>query len=279
MAAASAKKKLDAWDSELGIISSFHSVGESLADIVLGSGAFVQGPLRLTNSAFRLQSLGGKSALEARCLRLAQSTLLLDAGTQVGIALQNAGCACGPTTLHVQGALVGAGVSSALLSVHPCPNETLEIAHVRFTTAQAALAEASTHTRLRNITVEYLQDVHETQLLAAPSYEAEAVEVSCVSCAHGVTFAPGASFGLQVVSPPRLICEQRAVLNRGTTARCGCFFPEQVPDRNYGHDVQVSETGSYCIYCQAHFQARDENCSKCPLYKAGPGSLLVAFCL
>ena len=272
-----AKKKLNAWDSELGIISSFHSVGESSADIVLGSGAFVQGPLRLTNSAFRLQNLGGKSALEARCLRIAQSTLLLDAGTQVGIALQNAGCACGPTTLHMQGALVGAGVSSALLSVDPCGNETLEIAHVRFTTAQAALAEASTHTRLRNITVEYLQDVHETQLLAAPSYEAEAVEVSCVSCAHGVTFAPGASSGLQVVSPPRLMCEQRAFLNGGTTARCRCFFPEQVPDPSYGDDVQVSETGSYCGYCPAHFQARDENCSKCPLYKAGPASLHVAF--
>ncbi|CAE7557628.1 unnamed protein product, partial [Symbiodinium pilosum] len=259
--------KLEAWDSEVLVVG-FHGIVEPSADIVLGSGAFVQGPLRLTNSAFQLQSLRGKSAIEARCLQLAQSTLSLDAYTQVGIALQNAACTCGPATLHMQGTLVGSGVSSALLSVDPCGNETLEIAHVRLTTPQAALAEASTHTRLRNITVEYLQDVHDTQLLAAPSYEAEAVEVSCVSCAHGVTFAPGASFGLQAVNPPRLMCEQRAVLNRGTTARCRCFFPEQVPDRSYGDDVQVSETGSYCIYCQAHFQARDENSSKCPLYKA-----------
>ena len=143
------------------------------------------------------------------------------------------------------------------------------------TTAQTTLAEASTHTRLRNITVEYLQDVHDTQLLAAPSYEAEAVEVSCASCAHGVTFAPGASSGLQVVSPPRLMCEQMAFLNRGTTARCRCSFPEQVPDPSYGHEVQVSETGSYCRYCRAHFEARDENCSKCPLYKAGPPPCLL----
>ena len=261
--------KLEAWDSEV-LVAGLDGIVEPSADIVLGSGAFVQGPLRLTNSAFQLQNLRGKSVIEARCLRLAQSRLSLDAGTQLGISLQNAACTCGPATLHMQGALVGAGVSSALLSVDPCGNETLEIAHVRLTTAQAALAKASTHTRLRNITVEYLQGVHETQLLAAPSYEAEAVEVSCASCAHGVTFAPGASSGLQVVNPPRLMCEQRAVLNRGTTARCRCSFPEQVPDASYGHDVQVSETGSYCIYCQAHFEARDETCSKCPLYKAGP---------
>ena len=268
--------KLEALDSEVLIVGLDGTV-EPSADIVLGSGAFVEGPLRLTNSAFQLQNLGGKSAIEARCLRLAQSTLSLDAYTQVGISLQNAACTCGPVTLHMQGALVGAGVSSALLSAEPCGNDTLEIAHVRLTTAQAALAEASTHTRLRNITVEYVQDVQETQLLAAPSYEAEAVEVSCVSCARGVTFAPGASSELQVVSPPRLMCEQRAFLNMSTTARCRCAFPEQVPDRNYGDDVQVSETGSYCMYCQAHFEARDENCSKCPLYKAGPASLLVAF--
>ena len=261
--------KLEAWDSEVLVVG-LDGVVEPSADIVLGSGAFVEGPLRLTNSAFQLQNLRGKSAIEARCLRLAQSRLSLDAGTQMGILLQNAACTCGPTTLHMQGALVGSGVSSALLSVDPCGNETLEIAHVRLTTPQAALAEASTHTRLRNITVEYLQDVHETQLLAAPSYEAEAVEVSCASCAQGVTFAPGAGSGLQVVNPPRLMCEQRAVLNRGTTARCRCFFPEQVPDRSYGDDVQVSETGSYCIYCRAHFEARGENCCKCPLYKAGP---------
>ena len=268
--------KLEAWDSEVLVVG-LDGIVEPSADIVLGSGAFVEGPLRLTNSAFQLQNLRGKSAIEARCLRLAQSTLSLDAFTQVGIALQNAACTCGPATLQMQGALVGAGVSSALLFLDPCRNETLEIAHVHLTTAQTTLAEASTHTRLRNITVEYLQDVHETQLLAAPSYEAEAVEVSCASCAQGVTFAPGAGSGLQVVNPPRLMCEQRAVLNRGTTARCRCFFPEQVPDPSYGHDVQVSETGSYCIYCQAHFEARDENCSKCPLYKAGPASLLVAF--
>ena len=261
--------KLETWDSEVLVVG-LDGIVEPSADIVRGSGAFVEGPLRLTNSAFQLQNLRGKSAIEAQCLRLAQSRLSLDAGTQMGILLQNAACTCGPTTLHMQGALVGSGVSSALLSVDPCGNETLQIAHVRLTTPQAALAEASTHTRLRNITVEYLQDVHETQLLAAPSYEAEAVEVSCASCAQGVTFAPGAGSGLQVVNPPRLMCEQRAVLNRGTTARCRCFFPEQVPDRSYVDDVQVSETGSYCIYCQAHFQARDENCSKCPLYKAGP---------
>ena len=261
--------KLEAWDSEVLVVG-LDGIVEPSADVVLGSGAFVEGPLRLTNSAFQLQNLGGKSAIEARCLRLAQSTLSLDAYTQVGISLQNAACTCGPVTLHMQGALVGAGVSSALLSAEPCGNDTLEIAHVRLTTAQAALAEASTHTRLRNITVEYVQDVQETQLLAAPSYEAEAVEVSCVSCARGVTFAPGASSELQVVSPPRLMCEQRAFLNMSTTARCRCAFPEQVPDRNYGDDVQVSETGSYCMYCQAHFEARDENCSKCPLYKAGP---------
>ena len=146
--------KLEAWDSEVLVVGP-DGIVEPSADIVLGSGAFVEGPLRLTNSAFQLQNLRGKSAIEARCLRLAQSRLSLDAGTQMGIFLQNAACTCGPTTLHMQGALVGSGVSSALLSVDPCGNETLEIAHVRLTTPQAALAEASTHTRLRNITVEW----------------------------------------------------------------------------------------------------------------------------
>ena len=90
--------KLEALDSEVLIVGLDGTV-EPSADIVLGSGAFVEGPLRLTNSAFQLQNLRGKSAIEARCLRLAQSTLSMDAHTQMGIALQNnAACTCGPAT-------------------------------------------------------------------------------------------------------------------------------------------------------------------------------------
>lgn len=190
--------------------------------------------------------------------------------------VQNALCSCHAThvaagveirSLHLEGALVGASVSSALLSVEPCGKEILEMAHVHLRTAQAALATTKAHTRLRNITVEYLEAIHEIQLLTAPSFEAQTVQVSCPACAQGVTFA-SASTGLQAVSPPSLHCEDTALLN-GTTARCGCAFPQQVPDDvHYGLDVEVSETGSYCMYCPSHSQARGEECEKCPLHKA-----------
>ncbi|CAE7805790.1 GIP, partial [Symbiodinium necroappetens] len=268
-------QELEAWNSELWVagLDSMAQPAKPGADAVLGSGAFVGGPLRLANSAVHLHNLWGKSALASRCLLLSQSTLSLDAATEVGISVQNALCSCHAThvagvdfpSLHLEGALVGMGVSSALLSVEPCGNETLEIAHVHFRTSHAAVAKTTAHTRLRNITVEYLEAIHEIQLLTAPSFEAETVQVSCPACAQGVTFASGTS-GLRAVSPPSLHCEKTALLN-GTTARCGCFFPQQVPDKHYGDDVEVSETGSYCMYCPSHSQARGEDCEKCPLHK------------
>ncbi|CAE7234840.1 pmpB, partial [Symbiodinium sp. CCMP2456] len=280
-------QKLEAWNSELWVagLDSMAQPAKPGADAVLGSGAFVGGPLRLANSAVHLHNLWGKSALASRCLLLNQSTLSLDAATEVGISVQNALCSCHAThvagvdfpSLRLEGALVGMGVSSALLSVEPCGNETLEIAHVHFRRSQAAVAKTTAHTRLRNITVEYLEAIHEIQLLTAPSFEAETVQVSCPACAQGVTFA-SAIAGLRAVSPPSLHCEKTALLN-GTTARCGCFFPQQVPDKHYGDDVEVSETGSYCMYCPSHFQARGEDCEKCPLHKAwseGTGDPCVA---
>ena len=266
-------QELEAWNSELWVagLDSMAQPATAGTDAVLGSGAFVAGPLRLTNSAVRLRNLRGKSAIASRCLRLTQATLSLDAATEVGVSVQNALCSCHAThvaagveirSLHLEGALVGASVSSALLSVEPCGKEILEMAHVHLRTAQAALATTKAHTRLRNITVEYLEAIHEIQLLTAPSFEAQTVQVSCPACAQGVTFA-SASTGLQAVSPPSLHCEDTALLN-GTTARCGCAFPQQVPDDvHYGLDVEVSETGSYCMYCPSHSQARGEECEKC----------------
>ena len=271
-------QELEAWNSELWVagLDSMAQPATAGTDAVLGSGAFVAGPLRLTNSAVRLRNLRGKSAIASRCLRLTQATLSLDAATEVGVSVQNALCSCHAThvaagveirSLHLEGALVGASVSSALLSVEPCGKEILEMAHVHLRTAQAALATTKAHTRLRNITVEYLEAIHEIQLLTAPSFEAQTVQVSCPACAQGVTFA-SASTGLQAVSPPSLHCEDTALLN-GTTARCGCAFPQQVPDDvHYGLDVEVSETGSYCMPCPSHSQARGEECEKCPLHKA-----------
>ena len=192
-------------------------------------------------------------------------------GAAAGAASSRAVGSVGSTSFLMDGAVVGSGVSSTLLSLEPCGNETLEIAHLHLKTpARASVAKTTASSRLRNVTVEYSQPLDAIQLLAAPSFEAESVHVSCAACAHGVTFAsPSVGSGLQVVSPASLLCENAAAVLNGTTPRCRCAFSQQVPDKNtYGRDVRVSETGDYCMYCQAHSRARGEGCEKCPPHQA-----------
>ena len=94
---------------------------------MLGSGAFVGGPLRLTKSAVHLRNLRGKSAI-ASLFAAHPSHAVAGRRHRGRVSMQNALCSCHDThvasgvdfpSLHLEGALVGTSVSSALLSVEP----------------------------------------------------------------------------------------------------------------------------------------------------------------
>ena len=269
------ERSMEASDSELWV-AGWHgqrgqrgSMTQQAADAALGSGAFLQGPLRLTRSALHLQNLQGRTALVSRCLELSQSLVVVNATTAVGISLQNAACSCG-RALRVDGALVGSGISSALLSVDPCGDETLAVTDVWLQTSRAAVAETTAHTRVRNVTVEYLEPLDAAVLLNAPSFDVESAKVSCAACTDGVTFGVADGFGLQVVSASWLRCGSEAALNDSSTQRCGCV-PPQVPDKSsFGDYVKPWETRDYCVYCPPNFESHDDDddCHKCPLHKA-----------
>ena len=264
-------QSFEAVDSELQVSGGLAPV----ADAMLGSGAFLQGPLRLVRSTMRLQDLQGESGLVSRCMELDNSTLSLDSdagqGLNKGIALQNAGCTC-HAALQIHGGIRAVGVNSALFSVDACGNETLHVSHVHLQALHAAVAEARAHTALSNVTVEYLQPlqpVHDgmAPLVVAPSFEAQSVEISCQSCGpNGVTFAADGG-KLSAVSSRSLRCDAKASLVEGSTALCTCVG-QQVTDPSYGQAVQASEALNYCIYCPPQFEAIDGECQKCPLHKA-----------
>ena len=264
-------QSIEAVDSELLVSGGLAPV----ADAMLGSGAFLQGPLRLVRSTMRLQDLQGESGLVSRCMELDNSTLSLDSdagqGLNKGIALQNAGCTC-HAALQIHGGIRAVGVNSALFSVDACGNETLHVSHVHLQALHAAVAEARAHTALSNVTVEYLQPlqpVHDgmAPLVVAPSFEAQSVEISCQSCGpNGVTFAADGG-KLSAVSSRSLRCDAKASLVEGSTALCTCVG-QQVADPSYGQAVQASEALNYCIYCPPQFEAIDGECQKCPLHKA-----------
>ena len=269
------ERSMEASDSELWVAGwpgqrgQRGSMTQQAADAALGSGAFLQGPLRLTRSALHLQNLQGRTALVSRCLELSQSLVVVNATTAVGISLQNAACSCG-RALRVDGALVGSGISSALLSVDPCGDETLAVTDVWLQTSRAAVAETTAHTRVRNVTVEYLEPLDAAVLLNAPSFDVESAKVSCAACTDGVTFGVADGFGLQVVSASWLRCGSEAALNDSSTQRCGCV-PPQVPDKSsFGDYVKPWETRDYCVYCPPNFESHDDDddCHKCPLHKA-----------
>ena len=219
--------------------------GEKAAAVVtMGSGGFVQGPVHVMRSTVHFNELHGRSAMEAGCLELSQSMLQIDAAAEVGITLKNAACRCN-TTLSVDGALSGRGVSSALLSLEGCADEALQISHVRFEAKAAAVAKARSHTLLNNITVEYLQPVADkTPILVSPSFRADAVEISCAQCDKGVTFHE--ENGLYAVSSSMLNCQRQASLVSGRTDVCDCEG-QLVVDKDFRQQqVGVAQTFAYC---------------------------------
>ena len=240
--------------------------GERAAAVIttMGSGGFVQGPVHVVRSTLHFNELRGSSAMVAHCLELSQSALQVNAAADVGIALQNAACGCN-TTLSVDGALSGRGVSSALLSLDGCADEALQISHVRFETKVAAVAKTRSHTLLNNITVEYLQPVTgETPILVSPSFQADAVEISCAPCDNGVTFHE--ENGLYAVSSSTLNCQRQASLVGGRTDVCDCKG-QLVVDEDFRQQVDVAQTFEYCTYCLPQHEKRNGTCQKCPVHQ------------
>ena len=240
--------------------------GERAATVIttMGSGGFVQGPVHVVRSNLHFNELHGPSAMVAHCLELSQSALQVNAAADVGIALQNAACGCN-TTLSVDGALSGRGVSSALLSLDGCADEALQISHVRFETKVAAVAKTRSHTLLNNITVEYLQPVTgETPILVSPSFQADAVEISCAPCDNGVTFHE--ENGLYAVSSSTLNCQRQASLVGGRTDVCDCKG-QLVVDDDFRQQVDVAQTFEYCTYCLPQHEKRNGTCQKCPVHQ------------
>ena len=245
-----------------------------------GGGVFVQGPVRLANSTLRLEELEGRSALTARCLELEKSTLLLDVATEHGISLQNEDCECNATLRvdGVAGILSGRGMHSAMLFVEACTGETVQISNVHLQTVAAAVVDATGRMLLQNITVEYLQRLHQmTPLVVAPSFKAENVTISCAGCPTGVTFGEYGG-NLSAVSSASLGCGPSATLVRGFTDACVCTGAAAL-DLDLVHDVsepehfhlpvRPSQTLDYCIPCPEQFEAFADTCRKCPWHKAG----------
>ena len=233
-----------------------------------GSGGFLRGPLRLERSELVLQRLQqGANALRAQCLAISEESLLsLEAATEVGVSLQNAGCAC-PATLQAIGNITGMGMSDALLSAEACANETIEITGVHLQTRTAAVAKTSSHTVIHNVTVDFLGALNgEAPILLAPSFDAKELRATCSQCPHGLTFGVF-EHGLSTLSTPRLHCGHAATLVQGFTERCDCKA-HQVHDKQFSDQVQVSQTRSYCVDCPRHHEDHEDECQKCPMHKA-----------
>ncbi|CAK9116133.1 unnamed protein product [Durusdinium trenchii] len=239
------------------------------------SGGFVDNRALLTSQSQLVvrHAKGNNSAvLTADCLHIHPGSAFLMDNVKGGhaVMLQNNDCSsdgeCSKRTLQVKsgGALNATGhLSLAFLSVAACPNETVHLSGISWSSHSPLLRHQRQPVEIDDVSIHYQPPLQNLLINCEAGFKINSLVATCTACAQGVTLN-ATNHMLQALSPKDRQCPSKVTVSRDKTSPCDCPTHQIIKANFRGNEsVALKDLFATCQSCHNHSYYDNGTCRKC----------------